>query len=449
MITLVLSFLLRLPIERFDALDRMEPVVVEAADSPLLKLQKQRFNERLRGIQKWLRIDRIPNCDPLPLEPLLDLLSQLAADGAALEGTPAGRQRWYDFRVVAHRDLERLFQTLADLGTVRPQAVNLARAARIDAQIDLLTSFPTADSPLLHLKDIPASPHPKLDRGPWEPDFPPLLADAIKPDEKDTLLRKLQKARVRDRALYVVKMNSVISGGWWEGEDFLEFLKAQMQLGDNFAELVDRPADRVKALELRLAELKEFEKYIATLDERGRIDPQKLNIARAACLDAEIALYRLRAALKVEGNEPRVKAIDEKLIALLKDTPFVFQAIKPDEKDTPLRKLQKARVAERAIATVRQGEVIKCDAWNAVVFAEGRTLPVAFAENLAELVEKPADTIKCYEMRLEGMKAIEKFVGEQVEKGRARPSHGHLAKAACLDAEIALLKAQDAMKPEK
>ena len=178
-----------------------------------------------------------------------------------------------------------------------------------------------------------------------------------------------------------------------------------------------------------------------------RCPSAKLNTARAACW-TEIALP-LRVTLKVEGNEPRVKAIDEKLLALLKDTPFVLQAIKPDEKDTPLRKLQKARAAERAIATVRHGEAIKCEVWTAEVFVEGRALPVAFAENLAELVEKPADKVKCYEMRLESMKAIEQFVAEQAEKGRVGPFDGHLAKAARLDAEIALLKAQDMMKPEK
>ena len=294
MIDLILAILLTVTERPLNRIERMKPVAVEAADSPRRKLQKERYNERLAGVQKWLGSYGPGMCEQPPRLPLVDLLSQLGLDGAALEATPAGRVKQYEFRVAALRDMERLFEALIKIGVNRPQDLNYARAARIDAQIELIRLrdvLKVAGNEQLPAK-LGEELHPEIK-------FHPLVIDATKPDEKDTPLRKLQKQRVRDRALYLAKMQIVIKIGSCDRNDDAAHQQTHWLLAENLTELVDKPADKIKCYEVRVAAMKEFEKFIAESVKDGKSRPQSLNLARAARMDAEIELLKLKESLKL------------------------------------------------------------------------------------------------------------------------------------------------------
>jgi hypothetical protein len=292
-IDLLLAILLAATERPLDRIERMKPVAVEAADSPLRKLQKQRYNERLAGVQKWLGSYRQRNCERPPILPLVDLLSQLGLDGAALEATPAGRVKQYEFRAALLRDVESFIQGLLEVGQNRPQDLNYARAARIDAQIELIRlrdALKVAGDEQLPAK-LGEELHPQIK-------FHPLVIDATKPDEKDTPLRKLQKQRVRDRALYLAKMQIVIKIGNWYEAEHAAHQQTHWLLAENLAELMEKPADKIKCHEMRVEALKEFEKMVTESVKVGKSRPQSLNLARAARIDAEVELLKLKESLK-------------------------------------------------------------------------------------------------------------------------------------------------------
>jgi hypothetical protein len=453
MLALVLSILQTVPINPFNLIATFKPVAIEAADSPLRKLQKECYNARLVAIQKTqAESPRIGLADDRPQKwrRLFDQIGPFADSGAILEPTRAGREKWYELRVAGSREAEWTAAVYIDGGREPPQIAHLMRAARMDAQIDLLTSFPTTNSPLLGLKDIPTRSNPKADRDPLEPELPQLIAAAVRPDDKDTPLQKLRKTRVRELALYVAKTNTVIELGRWDGANSRDFCGTHRQLGKALAELLNAPADKAKALELGLGGLKESERITGALVQAGRNRPQEVNVVRAARLDAEIELLRLRTAHKLATDEqPKVSYADPKRLALWKLPAFVLDAIKPDDKDTPLRKLQKARAGDRLVAYQAQKEVVATGQWNAEVFADTILFPAALAESLAEVMDTPADKIKCYEIRLERMKELEKIVADKVETGHSWPNDGYFAKVARIEAEIALLKFKEATKAGK
>ena len=126
--------------------------------------------------------------------------------------------------------------------------------------------------------------------------IPAFAADAVKPDPADTPLRKLQKDRARERAAAADRLQAVIAVGRWEATTLDDYVKVRLALAENLAELLDKAEDRVKCYEMRVEALREMEKVVASLVENGREAPQKLNLARAARMDAEIDLLRLGGA---------------------------------------------------------------------------------------------------------------------------------------------------------
>src|SRR5262245_52573764 len=123
--------------------------------------------------------------------------------------------------------------------------------------------------------------------------------------------------------------------------------------------------------------------------------------------------------------------------------PFVAKAIEPDPKDTPLRKLQKERCRERAVAIGHIKGVIEIGNWLPSYYTDYIKLQSTLWENLAEAVDTPADKVKCYELRLDAMKEIERFTKVRVEAGNDPPQHLNIAKANRIDAEIELLKLKE------
>ena len=83
---------------------------------------------------------------------------------------------------------------------------------------------------------------------------------------------------------------------------------------------------------------------------------------------------------------------------------------------------------------------INAGQWGFGALGEYVKLQTIFAEQLAELMDKPADKIKCYEMRVENLKEFGADHQGPREGGLDRLESLNLAKAARIDAEIELLK---------
>jgi hypothetical protein len=128
----------------------------------------------------------------------------------------------------------------------------------------------------------------------------------LEPNACDTPLRKLQKERCIDRAMALAIMRDSIAIGGWNSTDLNDHIKLHNTLADNLAELSDKPADWVKWYEMRVAKLKEVEKFMQTRSEVGSDAPQLVYIAIAARKDAEIALLKLKESIKGEQFCPPV-----------------------------------------------------------------------------------------------------------------------------------------------
>lgn len=127
--------------------------------------------------------------------------------------------------------------------------------------------------------------------------------------------------------------------------------------------------------------------------------------------------------------------------------PFLAKLVKPDDKDTPLRKLQKERVRLRALAI---GDIKdRRDKGHMAGDRETVELQGALWRNAVELTANPADAVKCHEKRVEAAKEWEAFVAARVAKGIQPPHYLHISKAARIDAEITLLKLKDTTKSGK
>lgn len=127
--------------------------------------------------------------------------------------------------------------------------------------------------------------------------------------------------------------------------------------------------------------------------------------------------------------------------------PFISALVKPDDRDTPLRRLQKERVRLWGLAA----SDIK-DQWDkgrGADYREAVELPGALWRNAAELAANPADAVKCHEKRVEAAKEWEKFVADRVASGGLIPHYLHMSKATRIDAEIGLLKLKEATKGGK
>jgi hypothetical protein len=174
---------------------------------------------------------------------------------------------------------------------------------------------------------------PQKEQPQIETKLDPLIANATKPDDKDTPLKKLQKERVRERAIALERLNECIQVGKWNSNYFLEQTKLQIALAENLAELLDKPADKVKCYEMRLASAKEFEKFIAKRVELGSDPAQNLNIASAARADAEIELMKLKATLKI-GNDTSAEAerLAQELLDVMKELATGLEKNEPADK---------------------------------------------------------------------------------------------------------------------
>jgi hypothetical protein len=219
----------------------------------------------------------------------------------------------------------------------------------------------------------------------------------------------------------------------------IEIYKTSIALTEDLFQLMDRPEDKFECYEFLVSFLHERERYMQTRVLVGANPSHHLNIITAAKIDAELRLFKLKVSMKDPEEE-----------LLNKLGPFIAAAVKYDLNDTHLKKLQKERCRERAIALAKLKELIELGKWNPQDFPDILSYVVTLSENLLELQGKPEDQLKSYEFRIEFLKYIEKFMDARVQVGSDASHRVNLAKAASLDAEIAQLKFKSTMeKPKK
>ena len=138
MLHLVLSLLL-LVADPFNWIHAMKPVQIDPADSAVRKMMKERFNERLVAVQKTERflLINVSDAGPSREQMLYVQLPPFIAAGVALEEQPADRVKWFELHLATMRELERVIRIRFEGGYLPRQSLYIAKADRIDAEIDL------------------------------------------------------------------------------------------------------------------------------------------------------------------------------------------------------------------------------------------------------------------------------------------------------------------------
>ena len=116
-------------------LQSIKPFPIGDSDAPLLKLQKERFNARLEAARLQLQAAR---AGALNTQQLYELLGMLASNAVDVERKPEDKVKWLQMRVDVLKGQEDIARRRAEAGAENASASLLAKAARIDAEIDLL-----------------------------------------------------------------------------------------------------------------------------------------------------------------------------------------------------------------------------------------------------------------------------------------------------------------------
>jgi len=155
-----------------------------------------------------------------------------------------------------------------------------------------------------------------------------------------------------------------------------------------------------------------------------------------------------------QPNKPKNKDLEElgldAVVAALDLDPVIISALKLRTNDSSLQKLQRERCRSRTvlIATIKN-RIEFGNKWNPQDFSETLKAPDLLASNLLELMEKPEDKLKCYELRLSFLKLMEQFTITRVQVGTDPSQNQEIATAARIDAEIDLLRFKDEMAKAK
>lgn len=113
----------------------LKPAASGPTDTPLRKLQKERFNARLDALRVRARAVQ---SGAIAQGELTHLMVVLAENGADLEDQPEHRLKWFQIRVDVLKEQEELTRQQAEATGTMLGEVSLAIAARADAEIDLL-----------------------------------------------------------------------------------------------------------------------------------------------------------------------------------------------------------------------------------------------------------------------------------------------------------------------
>jgi hypothetical protein len=113
----------------------IKPFPIGDSDSPLLKLQKERFNARLEAARLHAQAVRVGALNTYQFN---ELLTALASNAVDVEQMPEEKVKWMELRVDVLKRQEEMARRRAEAGAENAAASLLAKAARIDAEIDLL-----------------------------------------------------------------------------------------------------------------------------------------------------------------------------------------------------------------------------------------------------------------------------------------------------------------------
>ncbi len=113
----------------------MKEAPADAADNPLRVLQKERFNARLHVAQSAARAVQ---ASVAPVTELVGPVNILALNGADLEDRVEGRVKWLQLRVDVLKEAEQDTQLKQKGPAMSLSEINIIRANRADAEIDLL-----------------------------------------------------------------------------------------------------------------------------------------------------------------------------------------------------------------------------------------------------------------------------------------------------------------------
>ena len=113
----------------------LKEVPADPADTRLRVLLKERYNARLHLAQMAARAVQV---SAAPVTELAGPVGILALNGADLEDRAEGRVKWLQLRVDAFKEAEQDTQQKVKGGVTSLAEVNLIRATRADAEIDLL-----------------------------------------------------------------------------------------------------------------------------------------------------------------------------------------------------------------------------------------------------------------------------------------------------------------------
>jgi len=126
----------------------------------------------------------------------------------------------------------------------------------------------------------------------------PVIFNALKVDLNDTLLQKLRRDSCFQRAIFLAKMHRLMEIDKYNMLDLKDHLKLITALPDHLMELLEKPTDRAKCHELRLASFKPLEKLVAKRCAEGKELSETLNTVKAARLTAEIEYLKFKEQLE-------------------------------------------------------------------------------------------------------------------------------------------------------
>ena len=115
-----------------------EAIKPALTDSPLRKLQKDRVRERVEAVKRFQAALEVGRWDARTFGEYVELQSTLGSNLSDLFDKPEEKVKCYEMRLEAMMEFEKYIEANVKAGNLRSQDSNPARAARIDAEIDLL-----------------------------------------------------------------------------------------------------------------------------------------------------------------------------------------------------------------------------------------------------------------------------------------------------------------------
>ncbi len=162
-------------------------------------------------------------------------------------------------------------------------------------------------------------------------------------------------------------------------------------------------------------------------------------------------LEELLKLLKVNPDTALLGAqeLQTELDDRLKLNQTLLTALKPDPNDPPLRQLQKALCREQAAAVIKMETRRHMGKAEVSDFHRLYNVSALLLLNLMELMNTPAEKLRCLELRVNTYKGLERIISQRVEIGAEMSLELNLVVADRIKAEIEVLKFKDELAKAK